>query len=67
MTVIYCDCCGNAIHEIYSKPHKSEMYDYDLCTDCKDIERHAIEDLRIEYLDVLRRRKIRESPEGMQV
>ena len=56
MTVIYCDCCGRTIHEIFDKRRKSELYDYDLCTECKDLEWQCRDDLRNEYLDMLQRR-----------
>ena len=69
MTVIYCDCCGRAIHEIFDKRRKSELYDYDLCTECKDLEWQCQEDLRHEYSDMLQRRwnRTHEESQGMQV
>ena len=56
MTVIYCDCCGRTIHEIFDKRRKSELYDYDLCTECKDLEWECQGDFRNEYIDMLQRR-----------
>lgn len=58
MTVIYCDCCGRPIHEIFDKRRKSELYDYDLCTECKDLEWQCREGFEREYLDMLKRRWI---------
>ena len=65
MTVKYCDVCGKVLGKYDRYP--SEIFDYDLCEDCKDIERNL--KLRVEYLEIMQRRwrEIHEGPEGVPV
>lgn len=54
MKTITCDVCGAVLDSKtpLTLPHKSDMFDYDLCADCKMKEK-AI-DMRKVYLEKLK-------------